>query len=91
MTIIPFTPNNNISPPFSALFTLDGNQYSGAAAWNVYAQRWYLTLTDQSNNRIWTGPIIGSTSTFSIPLAPGIFTSSTLIFNEDTGNFEQTP
>lgn len=91
MTVIPFTPNNNVAPPFQATFVLDGAQYGGAVTWNVYGQRWYLTLTDQSGNVTWAGPLIGSPLGYDIILAPGIFTTSTLIYREDTGNFEQTP
>lgn len=89
--IIPFTPNNSSNPPFSALFTLDGAQYSGTTQWNLAGQRWYFTLTDGYGNIIWNGPLIGSPLDGAIPLAPGIFTESMLIFMEDTGNFVQTP
>lgn len=90
-TLIAFAPNNNASPPFQAVFTLDGTSYTGSAWWNIAGQRWYLTLTDQSNNVIWTGPLIGSPLGFDILLAPGIFQTSTLLYRADTGNFEQSP
>jgi hypothetical protein len=90
-TLVPLTLNNSASPPFSYVFTLDGASYVGSAIWNLTAQRWYFQLQDQFSNVIWYGPLIGSPLTYDIPLAPGIFTSSTLIFREDTGNFEQTP
>ncbi len=91
MTIIPLTINNNLAPPFSTLFTLDGNQYNGAVTWNLYAQRWYLTLTGPNNALVWNGPLIGSPLTADIYLASGIFQTSTLLYREDTGNFEQNP
>ncbi|GGA00508.1 phage baseplate plug family protein [Dyella caseinilytica] len=90
-TLIAFQPNNTASPPFQTNFTLDGASYSGTAWWNIAGQRWYLSLTDQSGNNIWTGALIGSPIGFDIPLAPGIFSASTLIYRADTGNFEQTP
>jgi hypothetical protein len=90
-TLIPLTLNNSTSPPFSYVFTLDSASYTGSVTWNLTAQRWYFTLTDQFANQIWYGPLIGSPLTYNIPLAPGIFNASTLIFREDTGNFEQTP
>ena len=90
-TLIAFQPNNQQAPPFSAVFTMDGIVYNGSATWNVYGQRWYFTLKDQAENVIWNGPLVGSPLTSSIELAPGIFTSSTLIYREDTGQFEQTP
>lgn len=90
-TLIAFQPNNTSNPPFQANFTLDGKSLTGSAWWNIAGQRWYLTLTNQSGTNIWTGPVIGSPLGNDIPLAPGIFTTSTLVYREDTGNFEQTP
>lgn len=91
MTQIPFIPNNQNSPPFSTLFTLDGTSYNGSVTWNIAGQRWYLTLTDQAGTVIWNGALIGSPLDYDILLAPGIFTTSTLLYREDTGNFEVLP
>jgi hypothetical protein len=91
MTPIAFAPNNQVSPPFSTIFTLDGQSYAGSVTWNVYAQRWYLTLSDQGGNVIWNGALVGSPLDANIYLAPGIFTTSTLLYRESTGNFEQNP
>ena len=90
-TLVAFAPNNQLAPPFSAIFTLDGTAYSGSVTWNVYAQRWYFTLTNQGGTVIWNGPLIGSPLTADIYLAPGIFETSTILYREDTGNFEQNP
>lgn len=91
MTIIPFQPNNTQAPPFQAIFTLDGQSYTGIATWNVAGQRWYFTLSDQGGTNIWTGALIGSPQGRDIYLAPNIFETSTLVYREDTGNFEQNP
>ena len=90
MTIIPFQPANT-SPPFQTVVTLDGAQYALTVTWNVYGQRWYVTLTDDNGNIVWNGAMVGSPLTASIDLAPGIFTTSTILFREDTGNFEVNP
>lgn len=90
-TYVAFQPNNQTAPPFSATFTLDGATYSGAVTWNVYAQRWYFTLTDQLGDVVWNGPLIGSPLTSNIELAPGIFGTSSILYREDTGNFEVSP
>jgi hypothetical protein len=90
-TLIPFTPNNNSTPPFSAQVTLDSTNYTLSAFWNITGQRWYASLTDQSSNVVWTGALVGSPLTYDILLAPGIFTSSTLLYRADTGNFETNP
>ncbi len=91
MTLIAFVPNNQLAPPFSTVFTLDGATYNAAVTWNVYGQRWYLTLTDQSGNVTCNGALVGSPISGNIYLAPGIFSTSTLLYREATGNFEVTP
>jgi hypothetical protein len=91
MTLIPFLPNPSGSPPFQAFFTLDGNSVTGSVTWNFAAQRWYLTLTDLSGNVLWSGAMVGSPLDFDIPLATGIFQTSTILYRADTGNFEVSP
>jgi hypothetical protein len=59
--------------------------------WNLYAQRWYLTLTDQAGNLLWSGAMVGSPLTSAIYLAPGVFSASTILYRADTGNFETVP
>lgn len=90
-TLVAFQPNPQTAPPFASTFVLDGETYNGAVTWNVYGQRWYFTLTDQSGDVIWNGPLIGSPLTANIDLAPDIFQVSTILYREDTGNFEVTP
>jgi hypothetical protein len=87
-TLIPFTPSTTDAPPFSALVILDGASYTLAAAWNFYGQRWYISLTDQSGNLILNQPLVGSSPNANIYLAPGMFTSSTLLYRVGTNNFE---
>ena len=43
--------------------TLDGSGYQATIGWNVFAQRNYITITDQYGNRVLTLPLIGSPST----------------------------
>jgi hypothetical protein len=91
MTTIPFTPSVSDSPPFSALLTLDGASYTLVVAWNIYGQRWYFSLTDQNSNLVINQPLIGSPPDENIYLAPGIFTSSTLLYRVATNSFEIVP
>lgn len=91
MTTIPFAPNNSNSPPFSTPLTLDGASYVGNVTWNVYGQRWFLSIVDATNTVIWCGAMIGSPIGFDILLAPGIFAASTILYREDTGNLEVNP
>lgn len=90
-TLIPFTPSNANAPPFQTLLTLDGATAALACTWNIGAQRWYATISDTSGNLIWSGALVGSPPDSDILLAPGIFTTSTILFREDEGNFEVTP
>lgn len=90
-TLVLFSPLPTQSPPFQTTVTLDGVSYSLTAMWNFAAQRWYMSLTTSSGAVAWYGPIIGSPLTYDIPLAPGVFTSSVILYREDTGNFEITP
>ena len=89
-TFVAFTPSNT-GVPFQANVTLDGNLYSLTASWNLAAQRWYLTITDTTGNLVWSGGLVGSPLTSNIYLALGIFTTSTILYREDTGNFEINP
>jgi len=91
MTIVPFTPDTVAAPPFSALLTLDGASYTLVAAWNFYASRWYVSITDQNGNLICNQPLIASPPNQDIFLFPGLFTSSTVVYRASTGNLEITP
>jgi len=90
-TLIAFMPNPAASPPFRTVFTLDNISVIGTVTWNVFAQRWYLGLTDQAGNNLWTGAMVGSPDGSDILLAPDVFQTSTILFHTDTGNFEVTP
>ena len=90
-TLIPFTQTPNASPPFQATVTLDGQPYTLAALWNFAVLRWYASITDSSGNIAWYGALVGSPLGYDILLAPGIFTTSTILYREDTGNFEINP
>jgi hypothetical protein len=71
--------------------TLDNVAYNLTAMWNFAAQRWYASLTDASGNVAWYGAMVGSPLGYDIPLAPGIFATSVILYREDSGNFEITP
>lgn len=86
MTTVAFAPVTQGAPPFQSALTLDGATSILAAWWNVYAQRWYITLTDQSENVQWTGPLVGG-----VQLAPGVFQTSTLTYDSTAQAFTVTP
>lgn len=90
-TLVAFTPSNASTPPFSTSITLDGASYNLQCFWNVYRGGWYYSLIDTSGNTITTAALVGSPPGTNIYLAPGIFTTSTLLYRDGTGNFEITP
>ena len=83
MTIyVPFAPSNSTSPPFTFQATLDNAIYNVTAAWNFDAQRWYITITDQSNTIIASMPLVGSPSQTPIETmtwAGGLVTVTTAV------------
>ena len=90
-TLIPFTPNNTTKPPFQAGVTLDGQYYTLFTMWNVYRGDWYVSLSDQSGNIVMNMPLIGSPPKFDIPLFPGLFKTSKVVYRVYTTTFEITP
>jgi len=91
MTTIPFTPSPYQTPPFSQIITMDGQSYLLSTAWNLAGQRWYIVIADQNGTVVLNRPLTGSPSDFDINMTFGIFTTSTLVYRTDTGNFEVGP
>lgn len=91
MTTIAFNPVPTNAPPFQTSVTLDGNAYLLSVYWQQYAQRWYVKLTDDAGKLTWNGAMLASPLDYDILLAPGIFTTSRLLYRESTNNFEVTP
>lgn len=83
-----FTPSTTSSPPFQFTAELDGDDYIISVSWNVYGQRWYITCTDVNGNIVRTEPLIESPDSSDIYLLPGLFTSSTILYRDSSGNFE---
>ena len=77
--------------PWTGQLILDGQAYKAVVSWNIYAQRWYLSLADAFGNIAWYGPLTGSPMNGAIYLAYGVFSASTLLYRTDTGNFEVNP
>lgn len=91
VTLIPFVRNPTAVPPFQQIVTLDGQNYLLAVAWNIYRGDWYITLANQNGGVVLNQPLIGSPQDQDIPLAPGMFVTSTIVYRVGTGNFEITP
>lgn len=91
MTTIAFAPSTTGAPPFQTIVTLDGQGYSLIAMWSIYRGDWYVALVDQNGNLICNQPLIGSPPDSAIPLFPGNFTTSEIVYYPSTGNFVVTP
>lgn len=88
-TYIQFTPSSTSNPPFQFTATMSGVDYTVNVSWNVFGQRWYLDIYDLDGTRLRTQPMIASPLSNDIYLAPTIFGSNgTLLYREDTNNFE---
>lgn len=88
-TIIPFTPSNNSNFQFQV--AMDGSKYNCVCTWNMFGQRYYISMFDINNIRVFTLPIIASTNENNINIAGGYFTTSSLIFRGSSQQFEVLP
>ena len=67
--------------------TLDGETYTAKITWNVFGQRWYLSIYDSSLERILTTALIGTPSSFDLNLLRGYFTT-TMVYRKAAGIIE---
>lgn len=91
MVIVPLTLNQDASPPFQTTIVLDGQSYSLVVTWNMAGQRYYYEITNENGTLIIAAPLIGSPQNFDILLAPGMFSTSTIVFREQVNQFEIGP
>jgi len=83
-TTVVFTPTSTTVFSFNA--TLDGAVYTCSIAWNIWAQRWYLNIFDQTNTLILARALIASPSDYPINLLFGYFTT-TMYFDDASQSF----
>lgn len=85
MKTIPFIPDGKF--PFTFQATVGGQKVFGTVPFNLYANRYYLKLTDGQGNIITSVPMVGSPDGYDInlalPCAPG-----TLVFRVSSNQFE---
>jgi uncharacterized protein DUF6983 len=100
-TMIPFQPT--ATQVFTATVTLDGQQYSLIVTWNL-AGRWYMNLYTLDGQLILCRALVGSPSDSDsdfgvstdysaddINLVQQYFTTSQMVYREETNTFEVTP
>jgi hypothetical protein len=84
--LYPFSGNEQKSMVFSPL--LDGKIYDCQMKWNIYSQRWYLNITDNSGNRKLTMPVVASPVGFDINLLVGAFSTTKMVWRAVNGQIE---
>lgn len=88
MTTIVFDPNPNANFRFNP--TLDGVTYNAICTWNLYGQRYYVSIYDNVGTLMVSRPIIGSPDNYDIDIVKGFFTS-TLVYRVSSNSFIITP
>lgn len=88
-TLTQFTPS--VSRNFTFQPTLDGQVYSVVITWSLFGQRWLVNCYDLSGNLQFARPLRSSPNNANINIAGGYFNRSTLIYREQTRNFEVSP
>lgn len=88
-TLTQFAPS--VSQNFEFQPTLDGQVYSIIVTWSLFGQRWLVNCYDLSGNLVFARPLRSSPNNANINIAGGYFKISTLIYREQTRNFEVSP
>ncbi len=88
-TYTQFTPS--VSKNFQFQPTLDGQVYSITVTWSLFGQRWLVNCYDLSGILVFARPLRSSPNNADINIAGGYFSRSTLVYREQTRNFEVSP
>ncbi len=85
-TYYPFTGNELKGMTFTPV--LDGTVYNCHLKWNIAAQRWYLLITDSSDNTVINTALVGSTLSGGVNLISAVFNSTSMYWREKNGQIE---
>lgn len=88
-TFVTFTPSTTSTFQFQAM--LDGSIYTVLLTWNVFGQRFYVNVYSLAGVLIVAIPLIGSPVGYDINMVAGYFTTSSLVYRADNGQFEISP
>jgi hypothetical protein len=86
--IIAFSPSDVVAFQFSV--PLDANVYTATVKWNLFGQRYYITISDSGGTIIFTRAMVTSPPDSDISLTWGYFDTA-LVLREDTQVFETIP
>ncbi|MGK0739975.1 hypothetical protein ACSFCX_06525 [Yokenella regensburgei] len=84
--IYPFSGDELKSLFFSPF--LNGKIYDCQIKWNVYSQRWFINITDNSGNRRLTFPVVASPVGYDINLLLGAFGKTKMVWRVDNAQIE---
>lgn len=84
-TIIPFKPSNN--EPFQFTVTVGGVNLFATVPFNLYSNRYYLKLTDNTGDTVVFCPLVGSPDDYDINLALA-FSPGSLVYRVGSNQFE---
>lgn len=78
-TSYPFTPTT--LAPFAFQPLLDGQLYNATVPWNLWGQRWYLSLSSTAGQQIVYTAVVGSLDPVQLPLTTqaGLYTASVVL------------
>jgi hypothetical protein len=83
--VFAFAPSQ--AQPFTFQPVLDGAVYTVTAPWNLFGQRYYVTVRTLQGARVCTVPLIGSPNDYDINILGGYFTAL-LVFRADQQQFQ---
>ena len=83
--------NQPPNQPFQFALTLDGGSYSASVPWSLFGQRYYFLLKTLDGSTVLNIPRIGSPLNYDINLIAGYFTTSSVVWREDSNQFEINP
>ena len=89
---VDFTPST--TAPFQFQPVLDGQPYTAVITWNLFGQRWYITVSTVSGTLVVCQAMVGSPLDYNISLVAGYLNAngaqftSQLVFRQANNQFE---
>lgn len=85
---VPYDFSPSLANPFQFQPTLDnGIVYSCFVTWNIYGQRWYLSIYTLTGQLVLSRAMVGSPIGYDISLTTGYFTTS-IVYRIDNQQIE---
>ena len=88
-TLVAFNPSAYANFQFNP--ELDGVTYTAICTWNLYGERYYISIYNNNGTLIVINPIVASPDNYDINLVYGYFQISKLVYRASSNNFEISP